>query len=94
MEMDIGHHRQSKSHCHKCGRRCRKYQTINYSRPFPTEYPSNPILSSINANQSDENSILIDQLIEVQQLSTSHHSYSDRSKRVQQMIYLRENINK
>lgn len=92
MEIDIGYHRQSKSHCHKCGRRCRKYQTINYSRqrPFPTEYPSNPIVTSINANQSDDNSILIDQLIEVQQLSTS----SDKSKRVQQMIYLRENINK
>lgn len=102
MEIDIGHHRPSKSHCHKCGRRCRKSQTINYSkqaRPFPTEYPWNPTDTSANANdyQIDENSILIDQLIEVQQLSTSYHPYEDdvhRLKRVQQMIYLRENINK
>lgn len=43
--------------------------------------------------------VLIDQVIEVQQLSTPHsqtrnREFTDRLKRVQQMIYLRENINK
>jgi len=92
--------------CHSHRFKCQRKQ----QRLFPTEFPPYPIVTQTNDNHSKSNdkNVLIDQLIEVQQRNaTNCQSYNiqmitndeyrrsaDRLKRVQQMIYLRENINK
>jgi hypothetical protein len=142
------YYQQSKSHCQKCGRRCRKHNNrrvkneqhschqLKYQPQqclFPTELPPYPVVIQTNENhsisknirsrnssrKSNRKNVLIDQFIQVQQLhptscKTQIDSYnyemddeyqrftnhtmnkenSDTLQRVQQMIYLRENINK
>ncbi len=88
----------------------KRQQQQQQQRLFPTEFPSYSIVTQTNDNhsKSDNRNVIIDQLIEVQQVNaTNNQSYNiqmnkndefrrfaDRLKRVQQMIYLRENINK
>ena len=73
------------NHCRKCGRRNRL--KCQRQRLFHTEFPSYPI--------SNNRNVIIDQSIEVQQVNTiNNQRFADRLKRTQQMIYLRENINK
>ena len=99
MENDfLHHHHQLKAHCQKCGRR---------RRLFPTQYPKNRFNEK---NILIDQFIEVQQLGIPPHTSTrSDHykeyrqpqcytwvdtNYADRFKRVQQMIYLRENINK
>lgn len=82
-KMNFLDHQQLKPHCHKCGRRSRNHKH-NYRQQclFPNE------------NYSIPKNILIDQLIQVQQLNGKTLREPINSNRIQQMIYLRENINK
>lgn len=92
-------------HCNKCGRRSRSHNHEQHrcrhghllkckreQRLFPTELPLYPIIPPTNDN------ILLDQLIEVQQLDDTRCNIRthpiNKLQRVQQMVYLRENINK
>jgi hypothetical protein len=98
------------NHCRKCGRRSRKHDRNSdrlkcqreQQRLFHTEFPTYPIVTQTNDNhsKSDNRNVIIDQLVEVQQVNfinnqnDEYRRFTDRLKRAQQMIYLRENINK
>jgi hypothetical protein len=101
----INNHRVKSEYRHGRMRKCKRQQ-----RRFPTEFPPHSSVTQTNANycQSRSNNILIDQFIQVQQLNATRcdsqsHDIDEnrifteknyRPQRVQQMIYLRENINK
>jgi hypothetical protein len=104
--LNFPYHQSSKPHCQKCGRRNRSDNTCKNNRRrnnqrqqrlFPTELLPYPIVTPTNDNHfiskniHSRNSSNKNQLIQVQPLNTIN---SGILKRVQQMIYLRENINK
>ena len=109
MEYDFSCYQPSISHCQKCGRRSRKHHTntaiSNHSHRFECKQQRRFPAAQTNDNRSKSNqrNVIIDQFIEVRQVHTSndrnlkseeYRTAADGLKRAQQMIYLRENINK